>query len=112
MTAIRNIISCVLAGVLLLTAITGCKKDEPVAGQKLAKGVKLEAAGEPIDIEVGHLVPCACDWNSDGKKDLLVGQFKDGAIHLYLNEGTDASPVFGEYSLLEAGGKPIKLDAG
>ena len=79
---------------------------------KLGEGVKLQAAGKPIDVEIGHLVPRACDWNNDGKKDLIVGQFKDGAIRLYLNEGTDAAPVFRESSVLQAGGKPIKLDAG
>ncbi len=84
-----------------------------VAGEStLGKGVKLEAAGEPIDVEIGHLVPRACDWNNDGKKDLIVGQFRNGAIRLYLNQGTDESPVFGEFSLLQAGGKPIRLDAG
>ncbi len=41
-----------------------------------------------------------------------MGQFKEGSIRLYLNEGTDAKPVFGEFSLLAAGDKPIKLDAG
>ena len=124
MIRIRKIASYVLAATLVLTAIAGCKKSEPapesqsgqtqqVAGEaKLAKGVKLEVAGEPIDIEVGHLVPRACDWNNDGKKDLIVGQFRDGAIRLYLNEGTDSAPVFGEFSLLHAGGKPIRLDAG
>ncbi len=84
-----------------------------VAGEaKLAKGVKLEAAGKPIDVEIGHLVPRACDWNNDGRKDLIVGQFKDGAIRLYVNQGTHAAPVFGDFSLLKAGGKPIRLDAG
>ena len=83
-----------------------------VGEAKLGKGVKLEAAGEPIDAEIGHLVPRACDWNNDGKKDLIVGLFRDGAIRLYLNQGTDAAPVFGEFSLLQAGGKPIRLDAG
>ena len=132
-----------LAVMLALTAVIGCKKSEPapepedtqtqqvpadetavepkpqqdvkpaVADEpKLDEGVKLEAAGKPIDIEIGHLVPRACDWNNDGKKDLIVGQFKDGAIRLYLNVGTDAAPVFGEYSFLQAGGKPIRLDAG
>ena len=73
---------------------------------------QIMAAGKPIDIEVGHLVPCVCDWNSDGKKDLIVGQFSDGAIRLYLNEGTDKEPVFKEFSFLQAGGEQIKMDAG
>ena len=79
---------------------------------RFGRGVKLMAAGEPIDVEIGHLVPCVSDWNSDGKKDLLVGQFKSGAIRLYLNQGTDTEPVFQEFSMLNAGGKPIRLDAG
>jgi hypothetical protein len=78
----------------------------------LAPGVRLEAGGKPIDGEVGHLVPVAADWNGDGKKDLLVGQFGEGMIRLYLNQGTDAGPVFKEFSALEAGGKAIKLPAG
>jgi hypothetical protein len=76
-------------------------------------GVKLEAAGIPIDIEVGHLVPCVSDWNGDGKKDLLVGHFAGGGVQLYLNEGTHEKPVFNQAGKpLQAGGHPISLAAG
>ncbi len=112
MIRIHNMASCVLAVTLALTAIVGCKKSEPAAESAFHKGVRIEAGGKPIDIEVGHLVPRTCDWNNDGKKDLIVGQFANGAIRLYLNQGTDAAPVFGKFSLLQAGGKPIRLDAG
>ena len=63
------------------------------------EGVCLEADG-------------AVDWNEDGKKDLLIGQFKDGKIGLYLNEGTDGKPElkFAEY--LKAGGEEISLPSG
>ena len=121
---------CMLAVILVLVIVVGCKKEEPapepesvrterpvtdkvIAGEPmLREGIKIKAAGKPIDIKVGHLVPCVSDWNSDGKKDLIVGQFVNGAISLYLNEGTDTKPVFGDSSFLQAGGKPIKLDAG
>ncbi len=76
------------------------------------KGIRLQAEGKDINVEIGHLVPVAIDWNHDGKKDLLVGQFMNGAIRLYLNEGTDADPKFGKSSLLQAGGKEIHLSAG
>jgi hypothetical protein len=79
---------------------------------QLEKGVKLQAGGKEINVEIGHLVPWVTDWNRDGKKDLLAGQFKEGRIQLYLNQGTDAAPVFGEGRLLEAGGAPIRLDSG
>lgn len=75
-------------------------------------GVKLEAGGKPIDVQIGHLVPCAADWNGDGNKDLLVGQFSGGQIQLYLNEGSHEKPVFSAGVIMEAGGKPIRLDAG
>jgi hypothetical protein len=88
------------------------KADETASEFKFAEGTKVMAGDEPINGEVGHLVPCVVDWNNDGKKDLVVGQFGSGAIRLYLNGGTDAAPVFGESTMLEAGGKPIKLDAG
>ncbi len=116
MIRIHKIASCVVAATLalMLTVIAGCKKSEPASTSetRLAKGVKLEAAGKPINGELGHLVPRACDWNNDGKKDLIVGQFGEGAIRLYLNQGTDAAPVFREPSLLQDGGKPNRLDAG
>jgi len=78
----------------------------------LQEGVRIEANGEVIDVEIGHLVPCVLDWNEDGKKDLLVGQFKGGQIALYLNEGTDAAPVFGASTYLHAGAQLIHLSAG
>ena len=97
---------------LVLGVLVGCAKSEPGEESAFRRGVRIEAAGKPIDIEIGHLVPRACDWNNDGKKDLLVGQFRDGAIRLYLNQGTDTAPVFEDFAVLKAGGKPIKLDAG
>jgi len=83
-----------------------------LAESRFGRGEMLMAAGAPIDVAVGHLVPCVTDWNSDGKKDLVVGQFSSGAIRLYLNQGTDAEPVFEGFSMLHADGRPIRLDAG
>ncbi len=91
---------------LIVTAGSGAA--EPV----FHTGVLLEADGGPIEVKVGHLVPCTTDWNGDGNKDLLVGQFSQGRIQLYLNEGSHEKPVFSAGTILEAGGKPIRLDAG
>jgi hypothetical protein len=76
------------------------------------EGVKLRAAGEVIDVKVGHLVPHVVDWNNDGKKDMLTGQFSGGRITLYVNIGTDEAPEFGKGEILHADNKPIRLDAG
>jgi hypothetical protein len=47
------------------------------------------------------------DWNGDGRKDLLVGYQTAGKVALYLNVGTDVSPVFTSYTNLQAGGVDI-----
>ncbi len=84
----------------------------PAATPQFHPGVKIEAGGQPIDVEIGHLVPTVADWNGDGKKDLVVGQFQLGKIRLYLNEGSDSAPLFKQFTYLQAGGAEISLPAG
>ena len=112
MIAIHRAARCAFVATLVLGILVARAKSQPAEESAFRQGVRIEAAGKPIDIEIGHLVPRACDWNNDGKKDLLVGQFREGAIRLYLNQGTDTAPVFEDFAVLKAGGKPIKLDAG
>jgi len=64
----------------------------PALGDELAPPVRLEAAGKPIDTEVGHAAPFVYDWDDDGVKDLLVGQFGGGVLWIFHNEGTNAQP--------------------
>ncbi|MFH2000291.1 MAG: hypothetical protein ABIK28_11460, partial [Planctomycetota bacterium] len=68
-------------------------------------------AGGSIDVDL-HLIPVCVDWNEDGAKDLLVGQYNNGYIHLFLNQGSDYNPVFTTSTLLEAGGVPIVTSYG
>ena len=44
--------------------------------------------------------PATWDWNRDGKDDLLVGEgsYSANSIHLLVNEGSGAKPVFSESS--------------
>jgi len=58
----------------------------------LAPPVRLEAAGKPIDTNIGHAAPFVCDFDGDGVKDLLVGQFGEGLLWIYRNEGTNSQP--------------------
>jgi hypothetical protein len=45
-------------------------------------------------LDVGlRATPEVYDWNSDGKKDLIIGNF-DGNILIYLNTGSDNKPAF------------------
>ena len=82
------------------------------ASADLQEGVRLKAGGEVVEVDMGYLVPCVTDWNGDGKKDLIVGQFSDGKIRLYLNRGRDSAPVFKDFRYLRAGGEEISLPRG
>ena len=50
--------------------------------------VRLKADGVPVRVESpGYAAPCWADIDGDGKKDLLVGQFNGGKIHVHKNLG-------------------------
>jgi hypothetical protein len=70
------------------------KKTGPVTAYKFAPPIRLEAAGKPIDTDVGHAHPLVVDFDGDGKNDLLVGQFGDGILWFYKNIGTNAQPKY------------------
>lgn len=83
-------------------------------GSGLTEGGQIKANGQ--DILVGqNSWPWVDDWNGDGKKDLIVGQEAEdldaftGGMRVYLNSGTNAEPVFGDYSLITANGQTITL---
>jgi len=52
--------------------------------------------------------PVVMDLNGDGNKDLLSGNTV-GELLLYVNQGTDASPLFSGYEYVAANGVPIDL---
>jgi hypothetical protein len=67
----------------------------PAAGdpaKELLPPVRLEADGKPIDTAVGHAAPFVGDFDGDGMKDLLVGQFGEGILWIYRNVGTNTQP--------------------
>ena len=74
-------------------------------------GQPVLAAGQTLS--VGHTAcPAVIDWNNDGKKDLLVGTFRNGKVFLFLNQGTEAAPVFDKGVPLQAGGKDLEVGYG
>jgi hypothetical protein len=91
--------------VALCVLVSGtCLSYEPV----FKSGVRITADGANIDVGF-YSVPEAYDWNSDGKKDLLVGQFEDGKVRLYLNSGTDAAPVLTTFSFIQSAGEDLTV---
>ncbi len=77
----------------------------------LKAGVKIEDGTGLLEVQYCS-APTAVDWNNDGAKDLVVGQFTQGYIWLYLNQGTNLNPVFNGGSMIESNGTPITTTYG
>ncbi len=95
------------AVVFLFLCAGGLRADVP----DLEAGVLIQDGTEPLEVNL-HSSCTVVDWNNDGKKDLVVGQFYYGNIWLFLNQGTDANPVFNGGSLIQSNGSPITTTYG
>lgn len=87
---------------LLLLAVPAVS----LAGE-FEKPILLKAGGEPVKVaSPGYACPTWADWDGDGKKDLLVGQFAKGLITVYKNEGGEGIPTLAKGNSLLTGKKP------
>lgn len=117
----RRIALTVCATITLSAIATAQAKD-------LLKPERILADGKPIDVTAGHAAPYVLDFDGDGVRDLLVGEFGDGQfpveelpaaldegwkqagvfvngrLRIYRNHGTDAAPQFRDFEYLRAGG--------
>lgn len=107
----------------------GASLAAPIAAQsELLPPVRILAAGAPIDVTTGHAAPNVIDFDGDGIRDLLVGEFGDGEfpvaelpaalsdgwkkpgnfangrVRIYRNVGTNTEPRFEKFEYLQAGG--------
>ncbi len=111
-----------LAGALALLATMSLAQDEKPAvvletvkharsDSELSAPKQVLVAGAPIGVKVGHAAPLAIDFDGDGVRDLLVGQFGDGKLNIFKNTGTNASPILAGGVFLQAGGKDATIPA-
>lgn len=82
-----------------------------VVDGSFAAGEQLKtASGKPLNVGSAS-APFACDWNGDGKLDLIVGTL-GGDVLLVPNVGAGDKPAFGDPKPLTAAGKPIRVEHG
>ena len=81
------------------------------APPELESSVMIRDGAEPLSVD-GYSAPDVVDWNNDGRKDLVIGQFTFGYIWVYLNQGTDLNPVFDGGAKVLSEGVPITTTYG
>jgi hypothetical protein len=83
-----------------------------VLAQEFEPPVRLKAGDAFINVDIGHAAPYLYDWNRDGNRDLLVGQFGSGQLRIYLNTGTNIAPKYETLEWFRAGGAVATVPAG
>ena len=68
----------------------------------------VQDGGADLVVPAQRSSPHVTDLDTDGKKDILSGD-TEGQLLFYSNSGTDASPSFSGYSIVEADSVPINL---
>lgn len=84
----------VLVGVGSVAVACGTGGAWEARGAEFEPPTRVLGGGEPVRVEApGYAAPCLADIDGDGKKDLLVGQFRDGKIRCYpgTEDGTFAA---------------------
>jgi len=70
------------------------EKNEPLFTDGYTFQVNAGTQTGIIDLDVGYNAsPYVYDWNKDKIKDLIVGD-EEGYIYIFINSGTDKSPIF------------------
>ncbi|MFO7676560.1 MAG: hypothetical protein R6X12_09625 [bacterium] len=85
----------------------------PAAAQvpRFRAAERISSGGVPIDLGY-YTAPVMFDWNEDGRKDMVVGQFSYGHIAFFENVGDDSAPEFASHEYLQASGQVIQLPYG
>ena len=100
--------SAILLTGVLFAAASACGG----GASDLEPPVRIDSGGKPIDVEIGHAAPWIHDFDGDGRRDLLVGQFGQGKLRIYRNTGTNEKPAYDGFKFFEAGGAEATVPAG
>ncbi len=108
----RKVIRVVTIAVVPSVAMAATPPANPGLDPELNPPVRIEAGGKPIDTAVGHAAPSVADFDGDGIPDLLVGQFGEGKLWIFRNEGTAAAPKLAAGKLFQDGADTGRVPSG
>src|SRR4051794_7533692 len=97
---------------VVLLLVSPAAGDPPLLRQapELASPIQILVGTKPLDVErEGHSAPEVGDFNGDGLRDLLVGQYDQGRLRIYLNTGTNQAPRFDDFAWFVAGDEPGRV---
>ena len=96
---------------LLVFAFTPCALAGPFFESPFEEPRQLVAGGKPVSVgKPGYACPSVADVDGDGRADLVVGQFADGAMKFYRNTAEPGKePVLAEGQWITAGGKAAEV---
>jgi hypothetical protein len=107
---------CTMLVTVLLAALATTEPstaiDIPGLDPELSPPVRIEAGGKPIDTDIGHAAPFVGDIDGDGVPDLLVGQFGEGKLCIYHNDGTATAPKLAAGQFLKIGADLGRVPSG
>lgn len=99
-------------GQIHIVALLAVLQSQGPSVSELADPFLVMAGNEPLNVERGFAAPWYTDWDGDGVRDLLVGQFGDGKLRIYLNTGTDTRQEFSDFFYFQAAGAEGKVPVG
>jgi len=79
---------------------------------QLLAGVAIRDGVADLTVNMGDAAPEAVDWDNDGRKDLLVGQYGGGLVRLYLNQGSSNNPIFNGFAYVQCAGVNLATSFG
>lgn len=87
--------------------VAACGFFSVAAAAEFEKPIQLKGGDAAIRVESpGYAAPCWADIDNDGLKDLLVGQFRQGKIHVFRNLG-DNKLAKGQWLMVD--NKPAEI---
>lgn len=105
--------SAVMLGLSIIVAVfVFFGSQSRVNARELDSPIKVMAGDTAIDVDIGHAAPLVFDFDGDGNKDLLVGQFADGKLRLYRNVKSNKEPAFKSFTWFMNGAEGGQVPAG